>query len=432
MKRQILLLLLSMVVCCCTKQIDVDNAVVDNQTHDICSVSFLTFNTEQSLWAAINNQTDNYLTKATDVDGIDNLFTPIDECEITNDPIISFELARVGNNEWHYGQSLYEVLHYDDMVPNENFARLINVRGEFRVGDTIYKISPRGTYYYPASLHNYFIEHYAEFEFADGTLVSEKTYQLAPSIMRYDTFGETFEDEDWSCSADQVVQTKADPYPPFNWNNYPIHTGTPDNLFSNDVFTYSLPTQRRIKTCVFHNNYVVYQERGIYIKCQKKVTLGWSDVTSKALAFTVRNTVFQRPLSDIESPTYQYLGWHTETLPLEGGGTIQLIVIQGLELTQNQINSIAVGGASSLRTIIMNAVGVNVSGYDLVRLYGSHYVQTIDIGPHFYINENEKKLRELFDSNWFGGTAQMLGGQVLYTAIDDLEDFGALRVGNSF
>lgn len=36
---------------------------------------------------------------------------------------------------------------FSDLVPEEEFARLLNGQGEVQVGDTIYRITPSGTYY---------------------------------------------------------------------------------------------------------------------------------------------------------------------------------------------------------------------------------------------------------------------------------------------
>lgn len=259
------------IVCCCNNKVETEIISIPNSSEYAQSVEYLTFNSEESLYHAINHPSEEYHTKAGNNGDIKNLFTALGECDVANDPILSYEMSRYGDEEMTEDRLLYDVLHYDEMVPNEDFARLINVRGEFRVEETMYKISPRGTYYYPVSLREYFVEHYPEFEMSDGTLVGDNTYLISPSIFRYDTFGDSFVDEDWSyCGSQSLIETKADPFPSFNWSNYPTYSGPANDYLHNDVFTYSLPSQRRIKTCVFHNNYVVYQERGVYVKCQKK------------------------------------------------------------------------------------------------------------------------------------------------------------------
>lgn len=125
------------------------------------------------------------------------------------------------------------------------------------------------------------------------------------------------------------------------------------------------------------------------------------------------------------------MGYTTETLSGDNG-VYQVINIMGCHLNQNQINSIVVGGASTLRTILLNEIGLNVQGFDVVNMSGTENVQTIVLGSDMRSDEDAEKVRFIFNQNWFGGTAKFIGGQFMYGAIDDLEDFGALRVGTAF
>lgn len=42
--------------------------------------------------------------------------------------------------------SYYEAFGYDELVPNENFAKLLNWKGEILVDDSLYRITPIGTF----------------------------------------------------------------------------------------------------------------------------------------------------------------------------------------------------------------------------------------------------------------------------------------------
>lgn len=44
------------------------------------------------------------------------------------------------------GSTYYEALGYDSLVPNVNFAKLLNINGEMEVKDNLVKITPKGTY----------------------------------------------------------------------------------------------------------------------------------------------------------------------------------------------------------------------------------------------------------------------------------------------
>lgn len=433
MKNIICVTVLTIVVSCCTNRLEPIALKNAEENKAQSEISFLSFDSEQALYNAINMNSYDGNTKVSHDRDINNLFTLVGEYDSSDDPVLLYELSRFDKSEYPSDVTFYELLHYDEMVPNENFAKLINVRGEFCVSDNIYKISPRGTYYFPVYLRDYFSEHYSEFEVSDGILVSDNTYLLSPSIYRYDTFGDSFKDEVWSYCIEEGVETKSDPFPVFSWSNYPTYSGPYSDYLSNDVFTYSLPSNRRIKTCVFHNNYVVYQERGAYVKCQKKVTLGWSDVTSKALLLSWRNMVFDRSLYEYEMPAYDYMGYTTGTLEDENGHTYSTIRVSGIALTESQINSVVVGGASALRSIVRSAVGVNIdfSGYYMIELLRTR-VQTIFLRQDMQQEFNKTKNRIVFNSSWFSALDKIVGGQFMYGAIDDNENFGALRVGTAF
>ena len=71
--------------------------------------------------------------------------------------------------------STYYALGYDSIVPDINFAKLLNIKGEIQVADTVYKISPRGTYFFLSSLESHFTDHFAEYEESDGVLIADNT-----------------------------------------------------------------------------------------------------------------------------------------------------------------------------------------------------------------------------------------------------------------
>ena len=74
--------------------------------------------------------------------------------------------------------SLYIAKGYDSLVPNIKVAKLLNARAEVMVDQTIYKISPRGTYYFPESKQKFFENNYERFETEEGIQMEENTYQI--------------------------------------------------------------------------------------------------------------------------------------------------------------------------------------------------------------------------------------------------------------
>ena len=88
------------------------------------------------------------LTKSFTGNKIQNLLTEMNFIDYINDPVISVELRSLGISKPPTNINIYELLGYDNLVPNLNFAKLLNIRGEIMVRDTIYKISPAGTFYW--------------------------------------------------------------------------------------------------------------------------------------------------------------------------------------------------------------------------------------------------------------------------------------------
>ena len=393
-----------------------------------------TFDSRDSLKDTINQGTIDMNTKGTECNNIPSLFSLVKEVDIISDPILSYEYDAYGDKSLDDDVSIYEILGYDTLIPNKSFAKLLNARGEVCVCGTIYKISPKGTYYFPASLRAEFERNYSRFENSVGVNVSRDTYEMAPSIFRFDTFKEgdiiecnrsAFE------SATNEYPTKADPtFPPFLWSDYPTYSGS---YFDNQVVTYSLPNNRRVRTQVYHHDYVVYDERGALIKCQKNGFWGWSAVTSEALMITWKNIILKGshntgelvPPSNIIPTmvitTYSYMGVNEP-----------MAEIRGYVVPDNQLNNVVIGGNPTLRSIILNSTGLDIGNTKVIRLVGHDYVQYLFVGTWSVSALNTKEKAMALSEQVMGSTFVPVGGQFWYQALDDNGNMGALRVGTAF
>lgn len=141
MKRIKILCLMVISLFACTKE----NMQINEK--ECCSSNIIAVSSTEELFDRIMGG-DNLQTKSTEEILPANLFNQYSEVDVENDPILSFE---VGRSACKKNNTLYKLLGYDELVPNENFARLLNTHGEIQVGETVYKISPRGTYYFPVS-----------------------------------------------------------------------------------------------------------------------------------------------------------------------------------------------------------------------------------------------------------------------------------------
>ena len=135
------------------------------------SIGRLRFKSVADLSAAMQEVS---VMRAFNVDGIVNpvdtakgddfkdVFTPVGDLEqyAQVNPIIALEM-KVAHNTIENTQLLndmqaYEAFGYDELVPETDFAKLLNVKGEIEVNDTVYKVSKIGTYFFQSSLYDHF------------------------------------------------------------------------------------------------------------------------------------------------------------------------------------------------------------------------------------------------------------------------------------
>ena len=92
------------------------------------------------------------------------------------------------------GQSLYDQPSYKQYmnvyVPNPQFAKLLNKKGEIVVSDTVYRITPNGTYFFPLNKKQDFENIYSQDSLICGNLISDsdRIYKISDDIYRIDTY----------------------------------------------------------------------------------------------------------------------------------------------------------------------------------------------------------------------------------------------------
>ncbi|WP_107822357.1 hypothetical protein [Mangrovibacterium marinum] len=105
-------------------------------------------------------------------------------------PLIKLKSANSSNAGADSTLSYYDAMGYADLVPNENFAALLNVNGEIQVGDTVYRIAPEGTFYYSEYNADYARANFDSLRVLSGIETAPNTYQLADGIFLYKTFAD--------------------------------------------------------------------------------------------------------------------------------------------------------------------------------------------------------------------------------------------------
>jgi|GEM_PF-5905319 hypothetical protein len=206
---------------------------------------------------------------------------------------------------------------FDTLVPNREFARLLNSKGEFMVSDTVYKITPFGTYYFPKSRRERFYQIYPESNSGDqslksasdkeaplGTLVSDRTYSIEDDIYRYDTFSsyqlQYYPPEDpggggsgGGSGGSGTTPTEPN-YDSFRTFSYGAQTWF--GSFFESIFGRNkgekvefASGRRRIKVNFYNYNYMGYKECGVTSTFQKRNWFGWDNSRADELRVGWRN-----------------------------------------------------------------------------------------------------------------------------------------------
>lgn len=214
-------------------------------------------------------------------------------------------------------ETYYQKLGYETLIPNQGFARLVNPLGEVAVKDTIYKITPNGTYFFHKSMGSKFAQIYKSDSI--GQPMSEDLYALADGIYRYDTFKGSEEEEevdlsstetiDWDAidnDGDELTITRAGTPEP-NYNSFPIFRAERHTwlgkirqkvLGKDKYYSVKLSKKRRVRGRFYAYNYVIYSEAGVTGMMQKKNWIGWSKTTADELRIEWKNTLFRVKLKD--------------------------------------------------------------------------------------------------------------------------------------
>ena len=132
------------------------------------------------------------------------------------------------NSDTNEQMTYYEASGFEELVPNKNFAKLLNPNGEVIVNDTVFYINSNGTYYFQKSLEEEFKSIYAVDSL--GTEIAKDLYRLADGIYRYNSFIESEVEEIeieltygeyniWEEEDDDEISTIA--IPELNYSSFP-------------------------------------------------------------------------------------------------------------------------------------------------------------------------------------------------------------------
>ncbi len=230
----------------------------------------------------------------------------------------------------------------DSLVPNENHRGLLNEDLEVIVNDTLYRITPEGTYFchvdYSEELRYIanneekpFLDKFKEDDFANIAVSANVT--LIQTYKKQYINGETFNSSTKSASVD--------PYSDVSNYKYAAKTvvGKAWSHFfgRNKYHNRYLGKKRRFGLNLYSYNYGYYEEAGVRARFQKKSWSGWKKTTCSKMIVGWTNLNYQirygRPLPDFKVKPSAFSVYMADKDPLEGYRTNKIKVFQFFEDT---------------------------------------------------------------------------------------------------
>lgn len=446
MKNWILLLSVLVGVMCSCERLD----TIPEQTtkKKITNIDIASFSSREALLNAIlesENATKDGNDESPDVD----LFTDPDEVDYENDPILSIDFQFIDDShlldvadyegDEDYGgieegseteeesssQTIYEALGYDELIPNRSLARMMNARAEVMVQDTIYKVSHRGTYFYPAIYKEEFEQSYESFENSDGTLIDSLLYQMSEHVFRYSTFDGDFYEEgednleegadDEEDGPNQIYDlTKAPTIVPFsnlNWNSFPrenisSHTWVGKIIESiigrNKAYTYNYNNRTRFYAKFYYFNYWFYQESGVVVKTQRKPFLLWKATNAQELFAGIHGVLYQMTIPSMNPiPNTNFAGSVTESLPFQGGsGEVSYFICK--TITYNGILSLLKGPTEMLFSELRRITGHDASRSKVLKFFVDSKLIVYIPAEYIYKTNTDQITYNLYKFRYFG------------------------------
>lgn len=322
---------------------------------------------------------------------------------LDNDPILlqftKEEQEYIKKNHLTY----YDIFNYEDLVPNLNFARLLNSRGEIQVKDSIYKITPYGTL--STSINNREALDDAVSKLENGTF-DEKPTNGVKLKSTYSTLKE-------NGTIVPMTRTSIENIPYSNFPSYTSDSHTFVGKILGRVFGdrsvkhHDFMKGYRIKGSLYDYDYGVYSEVGAFVASRKKrggffrKLNGWKGTNAEELSITYRGVVLELDLKipKLDFPKAPTVVSEYSTLDIPGlDKPVPCIDIWGMEITDQQIMKFGGQGLKEGLKKINDMVNKNVNpNARAVRFLTPDKVYIVILDKQ--INEyNVDQVRKVFNS----------------------------------
>lgn len=364
---------------------------------------------------------DNIIRPVDTVAGIDVPIVDIDG-DLLNDGIIRYEYTNISSERLikDGDMTYYEACGYDSLVPDTTFARVLNIKGEVQVADTVYKISRHGTYYFKANLEPYFTDNYSKYEQTEGTKIGDYLYLMdSVGIYRFDTFAkgrdEYAQDKDLP---DDIEDSKETYTPPINksfasevnWNNYPVYNADAKTVAGkvwqfffgrNKSYYYDIAKKRRVRSKFFFYNYRVHSSIGAEVELQKKNWVGWSGTKADKLTLNWHHIMLEYDYPNgapYYPPASPFINMSTSKIPTwKKDGAI--VSVFGIDVDYKVLKPLAKENTQKLRAYLKDLSKTEIPEAALYMLYTKKKIVAILVDG--YIDASSmKEIKVKFEDRW--------------------------------
>lgn len=197
-------------------------------------------------------------------------------------------------------QTYYDAFGYDELVPNENFAKLLNWKGEILVDDSLYRITPIGTFC-TSEANEWGSQEidkiYQQIIATDSLAFNDSTYiRLNDKITLYNSFPE------YKLNGTSIASRASEEVPLKHYSSNKSNGWVWRQLASlfGDRSTkhFEYLHKKRVNGSLYDYNYGVYAESGAYVSASRKrggllrAINGWKDIKAQELEIECKNMNF--------------------------------------------------------------------------------------------------------------------------------------------
>lgn len=252
------------------EKMDIDEPIEDANKIEIdkeSDIEILSFNSRESLEQAIQKGL-NY----------DSFYKRLAVNAVTSEIRQTLRSANVEGNE------KIEIA-FEDLVPEENFAQLLNKDGEIIVNDTLYRINIDGTFYAHKGFTEELRNAVKNYELNEEVIIGADLYKIGANVYRFDTYKNADFSDYYSDLEDETDESgfRSTAAQSLHVKQLPVADGLKFTIVGkffqgkgvrkSNTVVFPKEKNKRLNCAVFEYNNVARQSTGITAKIQKRI--GW-------------------------------------------------------------------------------------------------------------------------------------------------------------